>query len=468
MYLARAAILGLSAAALAASASSGIAQETKNTAIIERQERINEGTPALQQIVRERSLSLQRAEELEAEINAIKRDRTAITNALIQAAKTERQLTDEVVAIEGRVGDLTVQVDDIRVSLRERRALFAEVLAALQRMGLNPPPALLVKPDDALSSVRSSILLAAVVPEMRTQTRILLQDINDLADLRASLEAEQISLEARRIKQEEEQVRLELLASERRALEDRTLDELAEEQRRAAQLAAEAENLQRLIERLQAEIDEERRAQELARKAAEDARRAAEAEAERKRLEALQAEREEERRRAELAAQAARQRAQALRRAEELEASRPRLQSNTPFPQLVGQLSRPVGGTFITRFGERDGLGSISNGETIDTRVGAIVTAPADGTVLYAGPFRAYGQLLILDAGEAHHVVLAGMAELDVSAGNQVLTGEPVGRMGAVRLASVSAAALQTDNPKLYVEFRRNGRPIDPKPWWSR
>ena len=57
--------------------------------------------------------------------------------------------------------------------------MLAEVLGALQRMGLNPPPALLVKPEDALSSVRSAILLGAVVPELRSQTEALLADLKE-------------------------------------------------------------------------------------------------------------------------------------------------------------------------------------------------------------------------------------------------------------------------------------------------
>ena len=98
---------------------------------------------------------------------------------------------------------------------------------------------------------------------------------------------------------------------------------------------------------------------------------------------------------------------------------------------------------------------------------GAYVTAPADGWVLYAGPFRSYGQLLILNVGDDYHVVLAGMERIDVSQGQFVLAGEPVGAMGKVHLASVSAAAAANENPTLYIEIRRNGKPVDPGPWWE-
>src|SRR5690606_5920606 len=93
--------------------------------------------------------------------------------------------------------------------------------------------------------------------------------------------------------------------------------------------------------------------------------------------------------------------------------------------------------------------------------------APADGNVLYAGPFRSYGQLLILDVGDDYHVLLAGMAGISVAAGQSVLAGEPVGAMGETRIASALAASGTNLAPELYVEFRKDGKPIDPAPWWT-
>ena len=134
---------------------------------------------------------------------------------------------------------------------------------------------------------------------------------------------------------------------------------------------------------------------------------------------------------------------------------------------LRGKLAQPVGGRTITAFGDNDGLGGKAQGDTIEAEPGAWVTAPSDGWVLYAGPFRSYGQLLILNVGDDYHVVLAGMERIDVDQGQFVLAGEPVGTMGRVHLASVSAAAAENENPTLYVEFRRKGKPVDPDPWWE-
>jgi septal ring factor EnvC (AmiA/AmiB activator) len=86
--------------------------------------------------------------------------------------------------------------------------------------------------------------------------------------------------------------------------------------------------------------------------------------------------------------------------------------------------------------------------------------------VVYAGPFRSYGQLLILNAGGGYHVLLAGMERISVDLGQFVLTGEPVAIMGGGSQVS-AAVATGTKQPVLYVEFRKDGTPIDPSPWWA-
>jgi septal ring factor EnvC (AmiA/AmiB activator) len=103
---------------------------------------------------------------------------------------------------------------------------------------------------------------------------------------------------------------------------------------------------------------------------------------------------------------------------------------------------------------------------SIATHAGADITAPCDGWVVYAGPFRSYGQLLILNAGGGYHVLLAGMDRISVDLGQFVLTGEPVATMGGGSQVS-SAIATGAKQPVLYVEFRKDGTPIDPSPWWA-
>ncbi|MEO1749571.1 MAG: peptidoglycan DD-metalloendopeptidase family protein, partial [Pseudomonadota bacterium] len=394
------------------------------------------------------------------------------------AAKTEQKLSRDILELQEQLEDVGIRVAALTTSLWERRALLTEVLAALQRMGLNPPPAILVQPEDALASVRSSILLASVVPKMRQQTSILIDDLRELATLQATTEQESERLTLTRAEQASEQGRLELLILEKRELEEQARNTLRERELRARQLADEAQSLEKLIGELQAEAVAIR--QEAERRAAEEKQRLEREEAER--LAALQAAEEaklaalareeaeqqaalEEAERARVEAQEALERAR--ERAEQLAQAPQALVPAARFSTLRNSLPQPVAGRTITAFGASDGLGDTAQGDTIETLPNTIVTAPADGTVLYAGPFRAYGNLLILDAGEKYHIVLAGMDRIDVSEGQFVIAGEPVGIMGSVRLASVSAAAAKGDKPTLYVELRQNGRPIDIGQWWS-
>jgi murein hydrolase activator len=144
-----------------------------------------------------------------------------------------------------------------------------------------------------------------------------------------------------------------------------------------------------------------------------------------------------------------------------------RLAAPIPFKAMTGKLPLPAAGNLAARFGDSDGAGGNLYGDILTTQSGAIVTAPADGVVLYAGPFRSYGQLLILNAGDGYHVVLAGMGRISVSLGQSVLAGEPVGTMGEARLASAVSIGSENTAPELYVEFRKDGKPVDPAPWWA-
>jgi len=376
----------------------------------------NESVEEYRRLSQEIALSEKRQAEIAEEIAAIKDDSAALTASLIQAVKTERKLGEDIADIRMRLQDLGSQEQEIKVSLAGRRGTLAEVLGALQRMGLNPPPAILVRPEDALASVRSAILLGAVVPELRSETELLISDLDALTRVKTSITEEEKQLQTKRTEQAEEKERLKLLLEEKRRVQAEAEMRMEAEREQAAELAQRATSLQELITSLEKDITSLRKMLE-ARKQANEG---------------------------------------------EL------LSDALPFAKRAGLVPLPVSGQFAKRFGEDDGTGSALKGDILRTQSGAIVTAPVDGTVLYAGPFRSYGQLLILNPGDGYHIVLAGLDRLNVSLGQSVLAGEPVGMMGEARLASIAASTLDGAVPELYVEFRKDGKPIDPKLWWAR
>ncbi|PBB44552.1 MULTISPECIES: murein hydrolase activator EnvC [unclassified Mesorhizobium] len=387
-----------------------------------------------EQVSKEISLSSERLAKLAADVATVKKDHASISAALIQSAMTEQKLGQDIEDIGAKLEGLKAEQEKLHASLVARRDVLAEVLGALQRMGLNPPPAILVKPEDALSSVRSAILLGAVVPELRQQTDRLLADLKEQTRVTASIEAERGRLTAAVTEQTAEKKRLTMLLAAKQKLQADTEAALAAERQRSQQLADKASSLKDLIASLEADK---------ARKAADQAKAAD------------------------------RKSADADTTASTAEPAAPpvpegnRLTASAPFAALQGQIALPVIGKIKRRFGTDDGNGAMMQGDMVATQSGAIVTAPADGNVLYAGPFRSYGQLLILNAGDGYHVVLAGMSRISVATGQSVLAGEPIGAMGEARVASTSASQNGNATPELYVEFRKDGKPVDPNPWWA-
>ena len=213
-------------------------------------------------------LSEETVRSLDGEIAKLAADRDRIRQAMIDAAAAQKTISANLAATEDRIDHLAVEEGTIKGSLRERRGVLSEVLAALERMGRKPPPALLVKPQDALGSVRSAILLGAVVPSIRDETRLLVADLDRLAKVRQSIDAEKTTYAAQMTKHREEDARLARLFDEKQKLEATNRDRRSAESAKAAELAGKASDLKDLIASLQAEASSARAAEEAARNAA--------------------------------------------------------------------------------------------------------------------------------------------------------------------------------------------------------
>ena len=384
------------------------------------------------------TLSRERAEALEQTIAEIDKSNAALRDAIVESARKRQELERQIADGERKLNELRAKEDVVRRSLRGRRGVLAEVLAALQRMGRNPPPAILVTPEDALASVRSAILLGAVVPEIREQTESLVADLKALANIRNGINAQRGELTAAMTASVEEERRMSMLVAEKETLRQQNATELAAEQRKAGELASQATNLEGLIASIENEISSVREAAAAARAQEEERRRMTEAERE-----------------------AARERARSA------VPDKNRIAPAYVFSELRARLAYPVAGSLVRRFGDADGTGHSLQGIMLETNAGALVTTPADGWIVYAGSFRSYGQMIILNAGDGYHIVLAGMESVGVRPGQFVVAGEPVATMGAKRVASAAALALETDRPTLYIEFRKDGKPVDSRPWWT-
>ena len=115
----------------------------------------------------------------------------------------------------------------------------------------------------------------------------------------------------------------------------------------------------------------------------------------------------------------------------------------------IRKLNMPVRGRVVVRFGEKTALGLKSDGWRIRTNSEALVTAPADGVVKFADSFKGFGRVIIISHKNGYNTVMTNLGNIDVVVGQEVLGGEPVGRMNP-------------NKPEMYLEVRRGDKAVDP------
>src|SRR3954464_14291030 len=342
-------------------------------------------------------------QKLKADIAAIGQDRSKLNQQLIDIATQVRSVETRIGETEVELRPLDSREQAVRASLDSRRSEIVEVLAALQRAGRRTPPALLVRPEDALQSLRTAMLLGSVVPELRGRAAKLTGELSELVTLRKAIATERNRLALDRGKTAPAGSPLPALVEQRQRQQSSIEKDMETESARAIALSRQVDSLQGLIAKMEQDVKG-------AAKAAASA--------------SLQGT---------PANPTGKPNLGALK-------DPARLSPAIAFASAKGLFAMPVNGVKIREFGGSDGVGGTEKGISLASRAGAQVTTPCDGWVVYAGPFRSYGQLLILNAGAEYHVLIAGMERISVNIGQFVLTGEPVATMGSTsRVASILA-----------------------------
>jgi murein hydrolase activator len=396
----------------------------------------------------EQELQSSRAKEqgLAQDLAVLAEERAKLNSGLIEAGKRVQASEAKLSETETKLAELTEQTNVIQKSIDERKEAIVKMLSAMQRMGRTPPPALVTRRDDALAVVRSAMLLADVFPELKYQADNLSRELESLVTVENGIRDQRDAEKREAERLAAEQASLDRLLSEKKRAAAQSEAELAYIRQAAAEQAQTVSDLNELIQRLDAQIAKIEIAQYDAELAAERALRA---------REQSQA----------LATPANESVIELKPQSTKIAFASPgRLKPALPFEAAKGTLRLPAQGRRVKRFGDADATGSTLKGISLQTRSEARITAPADGWVVYAGEFRSYGQLLIINAGGGYHVLLAGMSRIDVSLGQFVLAGEPIAVMGN---AAAPSQGEDSSRPVLYVEFRKDGRPIDPDPWWA-
>jgi septal ring factor EnvC (AmiA/AmiB activator) len=413
--------------------------------------------------------------EKQLEQSQTERDRVqaqATTNAraletiradMIALAKEIQDQENSLTVLENRTLELEADGKRMTDTLGRRDAQMTEVLMALERLALRPTDALTVNPLSPADAVRSAILLRSALPSIRQSSATLQGELKELYRVRAEIVTHREQAAAGAAALVEKHKRLDALAREKAGRHEVLVARGEDLDLRMNRMAREAEDLRALFAKL----------------AEEKSRRDAEAKI---RAPATPAEKSAAPKASDTVklipppgvaprAGNARDSVDGGLPPPSLKApeTEPKVASLPPsaggneetvtrsFAKARGTMPFPVAGSLAQRFGgtgQTSGdVGLLAKGITITARAGAQVVAPFDGLVAFAGPFRGYGQLLIIEHSEGYHTLLAGLGQIDASVGQRVLAGEPVGVM-------------ETEGaPTLYVELRRDGQPINPLPW---
>ena len=350
-------------------------------------------TQQLQGVEKALQQSRDESAALSADAAKLAKEVAALQNELVRRAAAAQSAEAALSRIEASLADLKARRAAKAAELAERRQALAASLAALLRLAATPPAAALVSASP-VDVARGSLLLSLVVPILQQRAQALEGELSALAALSSQIEHRQATARDLAAALDLDRRQIATLLAEKSKLQRQTAAEAAASQARSAALAAEAKDLRQLLDKLAA--------------------------------------------------------------AKPPEAS-PGLKPGNirAFPANPGGLVQPVAGRVQDLFGVPDSTGSTGKGIEIETRPDAAVVAPFDGQILFRGPFRSYGEILIIQHDGGYHSLLAGLARSDAAVGQWVLAGEPVGVMGQSK----------DGNPKLYMELRRDGRPIDPAPW---
>ncbi len=316
-----------------------------------------------------------------------------IRAALIATAAAVQAREADIAAAGAALEELDARYGDNAAALDAARGRLEGLLAGLALFARDPPNGLTGGPADWAEVVRGLIVVERLVPAVRSRAAAAAAAAAESRRLRAEGAARRAELAAARAVLADEQTRLGALLERKSRLQAEAAAERSAETAAAAELAARAGDAGELADSIAIARAEAARPPDAARPAA---------------------------------------------------AARPEGSS----------LPWPAHGAVSARFGD-ESRGERSRGISIDTAAGAQVVAPDDGDIVFAGPFRSYGQLLIIAHGGGYHSLMAGLARIDGLVGQRVLAGEPVGVMGAEPGRA----------PALYVEVRRGGGPVDPIPW---
>lgn len=397
---------------------------------------------------------------LESESSDLRDELADIERRLTATATSVREHEQRVTAMQADLATLAVGRQEAEARLDVRRDGRAAMLMALERIARLPPQAYLLTRGAPADLFRSAAALKGAVAALDRRASSLRQDIVSADEATAAVDAHREALVAAREELSVERTRLARLRDQREELQQRIAAHHSDSATREAWLTAKIAELRERAGRL-AEAERAERALMTAMVTQKPPPPGADASLGGGAADVA----------GDGAGDVTGEKAVAA-----VEPAAPPVEAKTVTPapasvppapkpapmkeprQAAAAVAGPVfptDGRILTRFGAEGVDRKVQKGMTFAAAPGAEVVAPASGRVAFAGPFRGYGLLLIVEHANGYHTLLAGLDRIETETGRHVASGEAVGAMGRP----------QNGTPNLYLELRKNGQPVNPLPW---
>ena len=350
-------------------------------------------------LTKKEQVAREKAEALESERKKVRKDVSSLKKTLAKTAQQTQIIETNLTSLEQETASLTAQAETLTAQISTDRAQYTELLAALQRLEASPPPTLALTPRNAKRAADAGLLMATLSDQLKKRAEALSLSLTALDITHAQLVLKKSDLSETRAKLKSEMKTVNAGLASKSKLEAKLADEKKTAAAEADRFAAESKSLVDLIAKLESEASKV-----------------------------------------------------IPRTKPGKPGSKPTKKLILPkgtkrFAEAKGGMISPVSGRLIKSYGRGE------KGQTYAGRSGGQVIAPYAGRVEFSGPFKNYENVVILNVGDGYFVLLTGLNDLYIDAGDTVRRGEPVGTLP------------NQTGAELYIELRKNGSPVDPKPW---
>jgi|GEM_PF-1117263 len=375
---------------------------------------------SLSDLERERIQAQENAARLESERSVLRKDISNLRSNLKKTARETARIEKESRIIEDRLKSLDALNQNYRKQISENREAFIQLMGVLQRIDRKPPPTLLGQSEDILDYVQTSYLISGLSRSLESQSERFKDGINTVRDIEATARAEKNVLDKNERTLTAKRKEINTMVGRKSVLEKSVTKRSQQERSRADQLASDAVSLRDLISSFE--------------KAARDV------------SPRLKPKRVTPSQRSAARSNPPKSNSGSNRR---LNAPVVLPPDTKRFADAKNSLRAPVTGRVTKKYGRKN------KGITVATRPSAQVISPYAGRIEFSGPFKNYEKVVIINVGGNYFILMTGLGDVFAETGEDITVGAPLGLMPA------SAGS----NPELYIEFRKNGAPIDPKPW---